>query len=570
MLRQVITTLVGHVDHGKSSIIEKIKKTSITKAEPGKITQSIKAYSIDLSVIKEICSGLLEPDKIKILGLLFIDSPGHAAFSNLRKRGGSLADIAILVIDINEGIMPQTVESIEILKENKTPFIIALNKIDLINGWNQKQGTFLIKNINKQAPSVQKSLDEKLYNIVGKLYEFGITAERFDRIEDFTKTVSMVPLSAKTGEGIPELLMVITGLAQRFLEADLEYNPDSPAEGTVLEIKEEKGLGLCMDTIIHMGKIKVNDTIVIGTLKKPVVTKVKGIFIQEKVQLKNLKEAEAAIGIKISAHSIEDVIPGMPLKVVDKDIEEVKKEIEEQVEEITFELDEDGIIIKADSIGSLEGLINLLKEKNIKIKKASIGNISKKDIAEAAATENNLYKVILGFNVRQFEETTEIKQIIKKVIYHLVDELEEWQQKQAEETKLKSMKDLPKVCKIKIMKNYIFRQSNPVVCGIEVLSGTAKAGTKLMKDGDKMTEIKEMQDQGKKITEAKRGQQVAASLPGITAGKHIKEEDILYSNLTEEEFRTYKKIKDSLTEEEKDILKKIAEIKRKNSPGWGI
>ncbi len=570
MLRQPICTLVGHVDHGKSSIIERIKKTSITKAEPGKITQSIKAYSIDIKVIKEICKGLLDPAKIKILGLLFIDSPGHAAFSNLRKRGGSLADIAILVIDINEGIMPQTVESIEILKENKTPFIIALNKIDLINGWTPKQNTFLVKNISEQAKSVQKSLDEKLYNIVGKLYELGITAERFDRIEDFAKTVSMVPMSAKTSEGMPELLTVITGLAQRFLEADLEYDPDSPAEGTVLEIKEEKGLGLCMDTIIYKGKIKINDTLVVGTLKEPVITKVKGLFIQEKTQLQNLKEAEAAIGIKISAHGIENVIPGMPLKTAGNDVEKIKKEIEEQVEEITFELDDDGIIIKADSIGSLEGLINLLREKNIRIKKASIGNISKKDIAEAAATEDMLNKVILGFNVKPFEEQSQIMQITGKVVYHLVEGLGEWQKKQTEEMKLASVKHLPKVCKIKILENYIFRQSNPVVCGIEILAGTAVSGTRLMKDGDKLTEIKEMQDQGKKIAEAKRGQQLAASLPGITAGKDIKEKDILYSDLTEAEFRVYKKIKDTLTEEEKDILKKIAEIKRKNSPGWGI
>ncbi len=566
MLRQPICTLVGHVDHGKSSIIEHIKNISITKTEAGKITQSIKAYPISSDVIKSICKSLLSAEKIRIKGLLFIDSPGHAAFSNLRKRGGSLADIAIIVIDINEGIMPQTVESIEILKENKTPFIIALNKIDLINGWSSKLNTSLVKSISEQSQSVKKSLDEKLYNIVGRLYDFGINGERFDRVEDFAKTVSMVPLSAKTGEGMPELLMVITGLAQRFLESDLEYSPESPAEGTVLEIKEEKGLGLCMDVIIYRGKIKINDTIVIGTLQKPVITKAKGLFLEEK----NIKEAEAAAGIKISAHGIENVIPGMPLKVANKNLEKIKTEIEEQVEEITFELDEDGIVIKADSIGSLEGLINLLKEKNIQIKKASTGNISKKDIREASATQDILNKVIVGFNIKPLEDLSQVKQITGKVIYHIVEELEEWQKKQREELKLKAVKNLPKVCKIKILENYIFRQSNPVVCGIEILAGTAVSGTRLMKDGDKLTEIKEMQDQGKKIAEAKRGQQLAASLPGITAGKDIKEKDILYSDLTETEFRIYKKIKDSLTEEEKDVLKKIAEIKRKNNPGWGV
>lgn len=569
VLRNIICVCLGHVDHGKSHIVDIIKKTSIVKSEPGRITQSIKAYTISLEAIKQICKNLMDFSKIKVPGLLLIDTPGHAAFTNLRKRGGSLADIAILVIDINEGIKPQTLESIEILKENKTPFVIALNKIDLLNGWHSNPEINLLKNIQSQSLSIQKLLDERLYNLVGKLYELNINAERFDRIEDFTKTIAIVPTSAKTAEGIPELLMTITGLAQKFLESELSYDPKAPAEATILEIKEEKGLGLCADIILYKGKLKINDIIVVGTLKEPVVTKVKALLLVEKNQLKPIKEAEAAIGVKISAQNIENVIPGMPLKVANKDLEKIKIEIKELVEEITFELDKDGVVIKADSIGSLEALINLLRERKIPIKKASTGNISKKDIAEALATPNPLYKAILGFNIQHLG-TNEVKVITNNVIYKTIEEFEAWYKSEKEKEESKLLSNLPKLCKVKILQGYVFRQSNPAVCGVEVLIGVIKPGVSLMKDDKAITEAKELQHEGKKLTEAKKGEQIALSMPGITMGKQLKENDIIYSDLKEEQFRTYKKIKATLKEEEIRILKEIAELKRKINPGWGV
>lgn len=569
MLRQIIVTILGHVDHGKSSLIDQIKKTSIVKSEPGRITQSIKAYTVSLDAIKEICSGLLDFSKIKVPGLLFIDSPGHKAFTNLRKRGGSLADIAILLVDINEGIKPQTLESIEILKQNKTPFVIVLNKIDLLNGWQSKPEIPLAKSMASQSKSVQKLLDEKLYELLGKFYELNLNTERFDKIEDFAKQIAMIPTSAKTGEGIPELLMVITGLAQRFLESQLSYDPNAPAEGTILEITEEKGLGLCMDTIIYKGKIKVNDTIVVGTLHEPIVTKIKAMFLVEKNQLKPIKEAESAIGVKISAINIDAVIPGMPLRVANKDTEKTKIEIKKQVEEITLELDKDGIVIKADTLGSLEALINLLREKEIKIKKASIGDISKKDITEALSTTNQLYKIILGFNVQGIE-TQEIKIITNSVIYTLVENFEKWHEAEKQKQEEKLLSGLLKPCKIRILEGYVFRQSGPAVCGIEVLAGILKPGTPLMKEDKAITEAKELQHEGKKVEQAKRGEQIALSMPHITVGRQIKEKDILYSDITEEQFRTYKKRRNLITDEEVKILKEIAELKRKNNPTWGV
>ncbi len=568
MLRQVIVTIMGNVDSGKSQTIDTIKKTSIVKSEPGRITQSIKAYSISLETLKILCNGLLDIGKIKVPGLLFIDTPGHEAFCNLRKRGGSLADIAILMVDINEGIKTQTIECIEILKENKTPFIITLNKIDLLNCWQSRPESALIKNINLQAESVQKALDTKLYALVGNLYNYGFNAERFDRVSDFTKTIAIVPISAKTSEGIPELLMVITGLAQRFLESQLEYNKNEPAEGTILEVTEEKGMGTCLDTIIYKGKIKTNDTIVIGTLSEPIVSKVKALYLQEKNKFISLKEASAAIGIKISAQNIKEATSGMPLKVANKNLEKIKIEIKETVEQTTFELDEEGIVIKADSLGSLEALIKLLKDKNRKIKRASIGNITKKDLAEAEANTNPLDKIILGFNIHPLESET-LTILTDQVIYTLIEKFENWYDSKKQEIEQKQLKDLIKPCKIKILSGYIFRQSNPAVVGVEVLAGTLKSGTPLMKE-TRITEAKSLQDQGKSISEAETGKSIAVALPNVTINRQIKEGDILYSDIPEPHFKAYKKLKEKLKPDEKEVLKEIAEIKRKINPSWGL
>src|SRR3989344_8146917 len=236
--RQPIVTFVGHIDHGKTTLQDFIRHSSTAQTEAGKITQHIGSSNIPIEAIKKLCGSLLDSLKINITipGLLFIDTPGHAAFTNLRRRGGNLADIAILVVDVNEGIMPQTLECIEILKQYKTPFIIALNKIDLLPGW-QSKNTFLIQNISSQPESVQKILDTKLYELVGKLSGLSFNSERFDRLEDYTKQIAIVPASAKTWEGIPELLMVLTGLAQRYLEKKLNINAKGNAKGTVLEVK---------------------------------------------------------------------------------------------------------------------------------------------------------------------------------------------------------------------------------------------------------------------------------------------------------------------------------------------
>ncbi|HLC73468.1 MAG TPA: GTP-binding protein, partial [Candidatus Nanoarchaeia archaeon] len=279
MIRSLICTFVGHVDHGKTSVQDYIRETSIVAREPGRITQHITASKIPSTVISKISQGLIDPKKLRINSLIFLDTPGHASFTNLRRRGGNLADIAVLVVDINEGFKPQTIEAIEILKNYKTPFIIAANKIDLINGYRSIEGGFLT-NFQKQHELVMKTLEEKLYKIVASISTFNLNAERFDRVDDYTKQVAIVPISAKTGEGIPELLAVLVGLAQKFLEKELEIDVKNPGKATVLEVTQVKGKGTIIEAILYDGSISEKDTIVIGGIEKPVVTKVKAIYQQ--------------------------------------------------------------------------------------------------------------------------------------------------------------------------------------------------------------------------------------------------------------------------------------------------
>ncbi len=266
-IRSLICTTLGHVDHGKSSILDSIRGTAVVNGEAGAITQAIGASIIPLETIRGICGDLLGKlgMELTIPGLLFIDTPGHEAFASLRKRGGNLADIAIVVIDINDGFKPQTIESLELLKASKTPFIIAANKIDLINGWQTQEGTLLEK-VEKQSEGVRKQLDEKLYTLVGSLAEHGFNGDRFDRVSDFTNQIGIVPVSAHTKDGMSELLMVITGLAQKFLEKGLEFTKDGPAKGSIMEVKEVKGIGKALDVIIYDGTLRKGDEIVIGVV----------------------------------------------------------------------------------------------------------------------------------------------------------------------------------------------------------------------------------------------------------------------------------------------------------------
>lgn len=574
-LRTPIVAVLGHVDHGKTTLLDKIRGTTFAEKEPGLITQHIGATEVPLDIISKLCGSLLEG--IRIPGLLFIDTPGHHAFTTLRARGGALADIAILVVDLNEGFQPQTIESVNILKQHKTPFIVAANKIDRIHGWRAHDNMLFTETFKLQSERTQRLLDERIYAIVEGLYNAGFSSDRYDRIRDFTKNISVVPTSARTGEGIPDLLMVSLGLAQRFLEKDLRLHANGPALGTVIEIKEEKGFGITLDAIIYDGVLNTGDQIVVGAFEQPIVTKVRALLKPESAGgFKRVKRVIAAAGVKIAAPGIENALAGSPVRVVANDTDKVVADVEKEIRAIAISTQDVGVVIKADTIGALEALTGELSRAEIPISKAGLGEVSRRDVIEAETISDSLYSVVLGFNVdvlpdaKDAAEKSNVSLFVGDVIYGLIEEYQIWFEKQKTLHGKKRYETIVRPGKIKILPGFVFRQSKPAIVGIQVLGGTLRNGVSLVReDGVRVGTLKGIQDRGENVSEIHEGKEVAVSIDGPTVGRQINEGDLLYVEVPEKHAKVMEQeLYDALGQSERLMLDEFLTIKRRDNPFW--
>ncbi|TGC07899.1 translation initiation factor IF-2 [Methanolobus halotolerans] len=583
-LRTPIVSVMGHVDHGKTTLLDRIRGSTVAEGEAGAITQHIGATEVPIDTIVSKCGNPALRDKFMVPGLLFIDTPGHHAFTSLRSRGGALADLAIVIVDINEGFMPQTIESLQILKRFKTPFVVVANKIDRIHGWEPQKNAPFIVSYNKQSERVKTELDRKFYEVVGELYNAGFNSERHDRVSDFQRNIGIIPISAVTGEGIADVLMVLLGLAQRFLEGNLHYDASVPGVGTVLEVKEEKGLGATIDVILYDGNLKKGDMIVVGSLGKPLHTKVRALLkprplteIKSEEKFQQVQSVTAAIGVKISAPNLDSALAGSPVRVVTPEtVDAISEEILNELEEVQIDTDALGITIKADTIGSLEALVNELKKEKIPIRKATVGDISQRDVVEVAAIEDPFYNVIIGFNVKVLPDakdkvqSTEIKLFLSDVIYRLIDDYKDWAKEQKELTEKEMTEHITKPGRFQILPNCTFRQSKPAVVGVKIIGGVVRTNVDVTTaDGTVVGKVKGLQLRGDNISEAKVGMEVAVALEGPTVGRQIKEEDTLFVNVPERHAKVLEnEIFDSLKADELETLEAFLEIKRKGNPFW--
>ncbi|AJM91834.1 translation initiation factor IF-2 [Nitrosopumilus piranensis] len=582
--------VLGHVDSGKTSLLDRIRGTGVQGREAGGITQHIGASFLPTETIKETCGPLykkLEQSENKVPGILVIDTPGHEVFTNLRSRGGSAADIAILVVDVNRGFQPQTNESLKILQSRKVPFVVALNKCDQISGWRKSDTTFISQAIKEQDASIQADLDQKIYDVVGTLSVLGYQSEAFYRVKDFKSEIAIVPISARSGVGIPELLSVLVGLTQQYLQKRLNQEEKDP-RGIVLEVKDEVGLGQTANIILIDGSIKKEDSIVVAKRDGVIVTKPKALLLPKALdemrdprdKFKPTPQVDAAAGLKIASPELEGVLPGSTLYVATNDDEIAKYTnlIESEMKSMFVDTETNGIILKCDTIGSLEAIVEMLRRSQVPVAKADIGPVNRRDVIEAKAIKekDRHLGIVLAFNVKvlpdakEESEISHIKVFEDKVIYSLIDNYNAWVEEDTAHEEDAIFSELTPVSKFIFLKGMVFRNNNPAVFGIRVDVGTLKHKIPFMNaDGRKIGNIHQLQHDKKTVSSAKAGDEVACSVQDVTIGRQIFEEEVFYTFPPSHEAKQLlNKFMHKLSTEEQEVLNEIVEIQRKKEAAY--
>jgi translation initiation factor 5B len=587
-LRTPIVAVLGHVDHGKTSLLDKVRGSAVIEGEAGAITQHIGATAVPLDVISDIAGGLVDPTDFDLPGLLFIDTPGHHSFTTLRSRGGALADIAILVVDVNDGFQPQTIEALDILKRTETPFVVAANKVDTLPGWTPQEDAPIQESMEAQSERVQSELNTALYELVGELSDEGFSADVYWQVRNFQQNVGVVPVSAMTGEGVPDLLTVMMGLAQRYMKEEMQVDVGGPGVGTVLEVKEEKGFGTTIDIVLYDGTIRADDRIVVGGENEPIVTEVRALLqprplaeIRTESRFEQVEAVSAAAGIKVAAQDLDEAMAGAPIRVIrDRPEADVVREVESELAEIAVETSENGVVVKADTLGSLEAMANALEEAEIPIVRAEVGAVAPRDVSVASTADEATHAAILAFNVdvlddaRRRVEESDVALFESDVIYQLVEEYDEFVERIEREQQETVLDNITRPARFQILMDHTFRQNDPAVVGVEVLSGTIKNNEHVVKfDGSEPTrvgELKGIQEQGEDVDEAESGSRVSVAIDGPTVGRDIEEGDELWIELPEKHAKILEQeLKEEIPMGEREALNQYLQTQRKRDPFWG-
>ncbi len=583
--------VLGHVDSGKTSLLDRIRGTGVQGREAGGITQHIGASFLPTKTIRETCGTLykqLEKSENQVPGILVIDTPGHEVFTNLRSRGGSAADIAILVVDVNRGFQMQTNESLKILQGRKVPFVVALNKCDQISGWRKSETQFISQAIKEQDASIQTDLDQKIYDVVGTLSVLGYRSEAFYRVKDFKSEIAIVPISARSGVGIPELLSVLVGLTQQYLQKRLDQQEKEP-RGIVLEVNDEVGLGQTANIILIDGSIRKEDSIVVAKRDSVVVAKPKALLLPKPLdemrdprdKFNQVPQVDAAAGLKIASPELEGVLPGSTLYVASNDEEVAKyaKQIASEMKSVFVDTETSGITLKCDTIGSLEAIVQMLAHSQVPVAKADIGPVNRRDIMEAKAIKDKdrHLGIVLAFNVkilpdaRDESEDSHIKIFEDKVIYSLIDNYNGWVEEDSANEEDAIFSELTPICKFTFMKGMVFRNSNPAVFGVRVDVGTLKQKVTFMNAaGRKVGVVHQLQLDKKTVSSARAGDEVACSVQDATVGRQLFEEDVYYTLPPSHEAKLLlDKFMHKLGTEEQEALGEIVRIQRQREAAYG-
>ncbi|EQK97841.1 eukaryotic translation initiation factor 5B [Ophiocordyceps sinensis CO18] len=560
-LRSPICCILGHVDTGKTKLLDKVRQTHVQEGEAGGITQQIGATYFPVDAIRQKTAVVNKDNKFdfKVPGLLVIDTPGHESFSNLRSRGSSLCNIAILVVDIMHGLEQQTLESMRLLRDRKTPFIVALNKIDRLYGWKKVENNGFQESLALQNKSVHNEFKKRLDDTKLAFAEQGFNSELFYENKSMAKFVSLIPTSAHTGEGIPDMLKLIVQLTQERMVGSLMYL--SEVQATVLEVKAIEGFGMTIDVILSNGVLREGDRIVLCGTEGAIKTNIRALLTPaplRELRLKSAyvhnKEVKAALGVKISAPGLEGAIAGSRLMVVgpDDDEEDIEDEVESDLTNLLSRVEKSGrgVSVQASTLGSLEALLDFLKDCKIPVANVGIGPVYKRDIMQCGIMLEKApdYAVMLCFDVKvdkeahAYAEDQGIKIFTADIIYHLFDSftkhMDEMLEKKKEESKMLAV--FP--CVLKPIA--VFNKANPIVIGVDVVEGQLKINTPIAAvKSNPVTNAKEIVSLGrvtsierehKQIPVCKKGQPSVAvkiEMGGHQPmyGRQLEEEDSLYS-----------------------------------------
>ncbi|GCB73273.1 eukaryotic translation initiation factor 5B isoform X2 [Scyliorhinus torazame] len=591
-LRAPVICVLGHVDTGKTKILDKLRHTHVQDSEAGGITQQIGATNVPLETIKEQTKMVknFEKDEIKIPGMLIIDTPGHESFSNLRNRGSSLCDIAILVVDIMHGLEPQTIESINLLKTKKCPFIVALNKIDRLYDWKKGPDADVVATLKKQKKNTKDEFDERAKSTIVEFAQQGLNAALFYENKDPRTFVSLIPTSAHTGDGMGNLIAMLVDLTQTMLAKRLVYSMELRAQ--VMEVKALPGMGTTIDVILINGIMKEGDTIIVPGVEGPIVTQIRGLLLPpplKELRVKNpyekQKEVWAAQGVKVLAKDLEKSLAGLPLLIAHKDdeIAVLKDELEHELKQTlnSIKLEEKGVYVQASTLGSLEALLEYLRASSVPYAGINIGPVHKKDVMKASAMleHDTQYSVILAFDVKierdsqELADTLGVRIFSAEIIYHLFDAFTKYRQdyKKQKQEEFKHVAVFPS--KLRIIPQFIFNSRDPIVMGVTIEAGLLKQGTPVCVPSKSFIDIgivTSIEVNHKQVDVARKGQEVCIKIEPIPGespkmyGRHFEATDFIVSKISRQSIDALKNwFRDEMQKSDWQLvmeLKKIFEI----------
>lgn len=595
-LRCPIVVIMGHVDTGKTKLLDKIRKTNVQEGEAGGITQQIGATYFEKKTLISQTAKLNETEKfdLTVPGMLVIDTPGHESFTNLRSRGSSLCDVAILVVDLMHGLEQQTIESLEMLRSRGTPFVVALNKVDRCYDWKTCKDMPIRDALKEQSEGTLQEFRSRSSDAKVQLQEQGVNSNIYWEMgdDDWTNSdfVPLVPTSAITGEGVQDILLLLCQIAQRKLWQQLMWCAN--LQCSVLEVKAIDGLGMTVDVLVVNGYLREGDKAVFCTLDGPIVTEIRGLLtpppsreMRVKSEYIHHKEIKGALGVKLIGNGLEKVMAGTPVMVAgpDDEVEDIKAEVMSDLTSLQEKLstDKKGVMVQASTLGALEALLQFLREETkppIPVSAIGIGTINKRDVTRISIMNEkgcSEYATILAFDVpvpreaREHAEEVNVRIFTADIIYHLFDQftrfMEQLQEKRREDAAAIAV--FPSI--VKILPQHVFNQKDPIIVGVEVVEGILKVGTPLCVPtlgGLHVGTVTSIEQNGREQETARKGASVAIKIvnennPTITYGRQFDASHSLYSTLNRASIDALKlHFKDKLESEDWRLVVKLKKV----------